>query len=85
MLVNLIASGGTGIPALVAHPASTLGVPAALAANRMAGAYLRSGSLANRLIENAIGPQVAQPNRLMQAFQTSGVTSLEALLQNQRQ
>jgi hypothetical protein len=85
MLVNLIAAGGTGIPALVAHPASTLGVPAALAANRMAGAYLRSGSLANRLIENAIGPQVAQPNRLMQAFQTSGVTSLEALLQNQRQ
>jgi hypothetical protein len=81
------AFGGGTAAAGLAHllsPQVAIGVPATLLANRMAGAYLRSGSLANRLIEGAIGPEITRPNPLMQAFQTSGVTSLEALLQNQR-
>ena len=62
-------------------PSFAIGVPVALAANRAAGSYLRSGSLANRLIENAIGTPPTLQNQLMRAFQTSGVTGLEAELQ----
>ena len=76
MLINAAAVGGTGLPALVAHPATAIGVPTGLLANRLIGNYLRSGSTADRLI-NAVAPDPdAHPNPLLTALQTSGVTAL---------
>ena len=76
-------SGGS-MAAGMAHlmdPSVAVMVPSALAANRAVSSYLRSGSLANRLIENAIGTPPTLQNQLMRALQTSGVTGLEAELQ----
>ena len=81
--INLLAAGSIGLPATItSNPWSLLGVPAALAANRGAGAYLRSGSLANRLIENATA---GQPNPFPQALPTSGVVGLGQEYQRARQ
>lgn len=80
-------SGGS-LAAGMAHlldPSVAIGVPAVLAANRAAGSYLRSGALANRLIEGAMGTAPTLQNQLMRALQTSGVTSLEAEYQRGRQ
>jgi hypothetical protein len=75
MLINAAAVGGTGLPALVTHPATMVGVPAGLMANRLLGMYLRSGGTANRLID-AVAPDLTRPNPLLTALQTSGVTAL---------
>ena len=63
-LVNGLAIGGGGIlSGLSAHPLSAAGIPVALGANRLAGAYLRSGGYANRVINSSINgasPSMAQ-------------------------
>ena len=74
MLINAAAVGGTGLPALVTHPATAIGVPTGLLANRLIGNYLRSGSTADRLI-NAVAPDLTRPNPLLTALQTSAVTA----------
>jgi hypothetical protein len=56
--INVLASLGATGGAYAINPSLALGVPAAMAANRMAGSYLRSGALANRLIEGAAPTQV---------------------------
>lgn len=58
-----LASGGA-IGSLVANPLMAAVVPAALAANRGSGAYLRSGGLANRLIEGTLNPSPFQPKAI---------------------
>ena len=45
----------------IINPAYAAGVPAVLAANRMAGSYLRSGAVANRLIESGLNPGMVRP------------------------
>jgi hypothetical protein len=59
-LINLLALGGTGAP-LFMNPAYAATVPAILAANRLGGAYLRSGGLANRVAGNALQPPLPSP------------------------
>ena len=82
MLINAAAVGGTGgLAALAAHPATAVTVPLGLAVNRLAGSYLRSGATANRLIQAAL-PDAGQPNQLMDALKTSGVTALANQYQN---
>jgi hypothetical protein len=76
MLINALAVGGTGAPAVIAHPLSMITVPSALAANRVMGNYLRSEGTASRLIDAAL-PPIGQTNPLIAGFQTSGVTGLE--------
>ena len=56
-LVNFAAIG-TGIGGVVANPLIALSVPATLTANRLGGAYLRSGGLADRVIASSLGPRV---------------------------
>jgi hypothetical protein len=81
-LVNLMAVGSTGALAhLAANPSSALTVPGGLLVNRLAGGYLRSGSTAERLIQAAL-PDAGQPNQLMDALRTSGVTALANQYQN---
>ena len=75
MLINAAAVGGTGLPAALSHPATVVGVPVGLAANRMLGWYLRSGGTANRLID-AVAPDLTRQSPLLTALQTSGVTAL---------
>lgn len=55
-LINLLALGGTALPPFLTNPWSAVGVPAMLAGNRLLGAYLRSGGLANRVITSAQQP-----------------------------
>lgn len=63
-MINALALGGTGLPPLFANPWTAAAVPAALAANRVGGAYLRSGFLANQVIRNALQPPLASPYAL---------------------
>jgi hypothetical protein len=80
-LVNAAAfSGLAGLGSIT--PTGALYTAGTLAANRAAGSYLRSGSLANRLIEGAIGAPPGQQNPLLQALQTSGVTGLNSMYRN---
>lgn len=58
-LVNFATAGAAGGTALAANPWAMATVPAALAANRGGLAYLRSGGLANRLIEGTLNPTPA--------------------------
>ena len=59
-LVNALTLGGAGGLGYL-NPYYAAGVPAALAANRAAGSYLRSGALANRLIESSLNPGMVRP------------------------
>jgi hypothetical protein len=63
-LVNSLLLGGVGGSAYL-NPAYAAGVPAALTANRMAGAYLRSGAAANRVIEGALTPGMYRPSQVV--------------------
>jgi hypothetical protein len=58
--VNALTLGGGGGLAYL-NPAYAAGVPAILAANRLGGAYLRSGFLANQVIQNALQPPLPSP------------------------
>jgi hypothetical protein len=60
MLINTLALGGTGLPMFL-NPTYAAGVPAALAINRGAGAYLRSGFLAGQVTKNALQPPLPSP------------------------
>jgi hypothetical protein len=80
-LVNVAAGAGlAGLGSIT--PMGALYTAGTLAANRAAGSYLRSGGLANRLIESAVGPAPSAQNPLLQAFQTSGVTGLSSMYRN---
>jgi hypothetical protein len=70
-LINLLALGGTGAP-LLFNPAYAATVPAMLAANRVGGAYLRSGFLANQVVRNALQPPLPSPFTLAAPVVTSG-------------
>jgi hypothetical protein len=63
-LINFATTGLAGGSAFTANPLMIGAVPAALAANRMGGAYLRSGGLANRLIEGTLNPSPFQPRAI---------------------
>jgi hypothetical protein len=80
-LINAATFGG---PLAAPSVYTAVGIPAALAANRLAGGYLRSGGLANRLIEGATGSAPPFQNELMRSLQTSGVTGIEAEMQKLR-
>jgi len=81
-MVNLAVAGG--LPAVASiTPATAAGTAAMLAANRAAGSYLRSGPLANRLIENAIGPAASGTDPFQRALQTGRVAAIEGLARNQ--
>ncbi len=58
MLVNALLGGGA-VSAAIANPWSIAAVPAGLAANRLVGGYLRSGGLANRMIDSSLNPSTA--------------------------
>lgn len=72
-LINFATLGLAGGGAATLNPVMAATVPAALAANRASGAYLRSGFLANRLIESSMNPPPVRPNALL----TSGVVAGE--------
>jgi hypothetical protein len=55
MLVNSLL-GGAGAGTAFAHPLAAATVPMGLVGNRLGGAYLRSGLLANRLIDSSLRP-----------------------------
>lgn len=55
LLVNSLLGGGA-VSAAIANPWTAVSIPIGLAANRAAGNYLRSGWLADRLIESSINP-----------------------------
>lgn len=55
ILINSLLGGG-GAAATLANPFAAAAVPAGLAANRLGGAYLRSGGYANRVINSSLNP-----------------------------
>jgi len=63
-LINFATTGLAGGSAFAANPLMMASVPAALAANRAVGGYLRSGGLANRLIEGTLNPSPFQPRAI---------------------
>jgi hypothetical protein len=80
-LSGLTAAGGA---AQLINPWNAVGIPAGLTANRLVGGYLRSAPLANRLIENTIGPVTPRQNPLLGALQASQAAALEAEYQRLR-
>lgn len=55
ILINSLLGGG-GAAATMANPFAAAAVPAGLVANRLGGAYLRSGGYANRVINSSLNP-----------------------------
>ena len=77
-LMNALIFGAGGATAtLAAHPGYAVGVPAALAANRAAGAYLRSGWAADQVIQNALNPGYWPP-AATSAGVAAGVNALQS-------
>jgi hypothetical protein len=63
-VVNALALGGTAGAPFVSPPLAAA-VPGILAANRIGGAYLRSGAAANRVIEGALSPGMYRPSQVI--------------------
>jgi len=74
-LVNSLVLGGAAAPGLL-NPAFVVGAPAALAANRVGSAYLRSGIAANRVIEGALNPGAWRPSQVSAAAAASTENAL---------
>ncbi len=96
MLVNSILGGGAAshlgaVAVGAANPASLVAVPAGLAANRMAGSYLRGNFYTNNLLNSTLGTQNPIVNALMgvgpqaqalaPAVAATGASPLNRLLQ----
>jgi Transglycosylase SLT domain len=61
-MINALLTGHvitSGLASVTANPYLVGAVPAGLAANRLAGGYLRGAGLANRLIDSSINPNLA--------------------------
>jgi hypothetical protein len=77
MLVNSLLGGGA-VAAAIHNPLSLAAVPAGLGAARLAGAYLHSGGLANRMIQSSLNPSVG-PSRLAPIVSPAAAIGYNAL------